>query len=78
MFNSGLFMYSPSVEIYQYYMRLLDHPDLYYRGIPDQDLLNYAHHWGGPMAWKRLHSSWHINTPKNNDLQGDMALLHAK
>lgn len=77
-FNSGLFMYSPSVEIYQYYMRLRDHPDLYYTGIADQDLLNYAHRWGGPMAWKRLHWSWYINTPNNNDLQNDMALLHTK
>ncbi|KAJ5439920.1 uncharacterized protein N7458_010918 [Penicillium daleae] len=77
-FNSGLFMYSPSVEMYQYYMRLLDHPDLYYAGIPDQDLLNYAHRWGGPMSWKRLHWSWYINLPNQNDLQGDMALLHAK
>lgn len=77
-FNSGLFMYSPSVEMYQYYMRLLDHPDLYYTGIPDQDLLNYAHRWGGPMAWKRLHWSWYINSPTKNDLQGDIALLHAK
>ena len=46
-FNRDLFMYSPSVEIYQYYMRLLDHPDLYYRGIPDQHLLNYAYRWDG-------------------------------
>lgn len=77
-FNSGLFMYSPSVEMYQYYMRLLDHPDLYYTGIPDQDLLNYAHRWGGPMSWKRLHWSWYINLPNKNDLQGGMSLLHAK
>lgn len=30
------------------------------------------------MAWKRLHWSWYISTPNNNDLQGDMALLHTK
>ncbi|KAJ5167898.1 uncharacterized protein N7482_003492 [Penicillium canariense] len=77
-FNSGLFIYSPSVEIFQYYMTLVDHPELYYTGVPDQDLLNYAHRWGGPMAWKRLHWSWYINEPNDNDFQGKMALLHTK
>lgn len=77
-FDSGLFMYSPSVELYQYYMRLIDHPELYYTGIPDRDLLNYAHRWGGPMSWKRLNWSWYINLPNKNDVQGGMALLHAK
>ncbi|KAJ5683302.1 hypothetical protein N7462_006467 [Penicillium macrosclerotiorum] len=77
-FNSGLFMYAPSVQIFQYYMTLLDHPELYYTGIPDQDMLNYAHRWSGPMPWKRLHWSWYINGPNDNDLQGNMALIHTK
>jgi hypothetical protein len=47
-------------------------------GIPDQDLLNHAHRWGGPMPWRRLHWSWYINWSNDNDLNGRMALLNAK
>jgi alpha-N-acetylglucosamine transferase len=77
-FNSGLIMYSPSAELFQHYMDLINHPDLYYTGAPDQDILNYAHRWGGPMPWKRLHYSWYLNWPNDNDLKGHMALLHTK
>ncbi|KAJ5683865.1 uncharacterized protein N7477_000210 [Penicillium maclennaniae] len=77
-FNGGLFMYSPSTEVFEYYKSLLDHPELYYTGSPDQDLINYAHRWGGPMPWKRLHSSWYINWSNDNDFAGNMALLHSK
>jgi alpha-N-acetylglucosamine transferase len=77
-FNGSLFMYSPTTEVFQYYKSLLSHPELYYTGAPGQDLINYAHRWGGPMPWKRLHSSWYINWPNDNDLAGNMALLHSK
>lgn len=77
-FNSGLLMYSPSTELFQYYLKLLEHPDLYYTGGPDQDLLNYAHRWEGPMPWRRLHYSWYLNWPNDNDLKGNMAILHTK
>jgi len=77
-FNGGLFMYSPTAEVFQYYKSLLSHPKLYNTGVPDQDLINYAHRWEGPMPWKRLHPSWYINWPNDNDLAGNMALLHSK
>ncbi|KAJ5278574.1 hypothetical protein N7478_003946 [Penicillium angulare] len=77
-FNSGLLIYSPSTELFQYYLKLLQNPDLYYTGGPDQDLLNYAHRWGGPMPWRRLHYSWYLNWPNDNDLKGNMAILHTK
>ncbi|OQE27445.1 hypothetical protein PENSTE_c004G08972 [Penicillium steckii] len=77
-FNTGLLMYSPSTEIFQHYLKLLEQPDLYYTGGPDQDLINYAHRWGGPMPWRRLHYSWYLNWPNDNDLKGNMAILHTK
>lgn len=77
-FNSGLLMYSPSTELFQYYLELLKNPDVYYKGGPDQDLLNYAHRWEGPMPWRRLHYSWYINWPNDNDMKGNMAILHTK
>lgn len=77
-FNGGLFMYSPTTEVFQYYKSLLSQPELYDTGAPDQDLINYAHRREGPMPWKRLHASWYINWPNDNDLAGNMALLHSK
>ncbi|KAJ5989102.1 hypothetical protein N7481_004312 [Penicillium waksmanii] len=77
-FNGGVFIYSPSSELFQFYTNLLNLPELYYMGVPDQDLLNHAHRWGGPMPWRRLHWSWYINWSNDNDLNGKMALLNAK
>ncbi|KAJ5652800.1 hypothetical protein N7507_010226 [Penicillium longicatenatum] len=77
-FDSGLLMYSPSIELFQYYMELINKPDLFHTGTPVQDLLNYAHRWGGSMPWKRIHYSWYLNWPNDNDLKGNMSLLHTK
>lgn len=77
-FNSGFLVYSPSQRLFDHYIRIHQHPERYYNKFPDQDLLNYAHRWGGPMPWKRLHFSWNINWPNDNDIHGGMAALHVK
>jgi alpha-N-acetylglucosamine transferase len=77
-FNSGFFMYSPSAQLFEHYMSLLKESEIWYHGFPDQDLLNYAHRLEGPMPWQKLHFSWHLNWPNDNDLNGGMAALHAK
>jgi alpha-N-acetylglucosamine transferase len=77
-FNSGLFVYSPSREIFAHYLNILGKSDRYFNGFPDQDLLNYAHRWGGPMPWRKLHFSWNLNWSNDNDLEGGMAALHVK
>jgi alpha-N-acetylglucosamine transferase len=77
-FNSGFFVYSPSREIFEHYINILGKPDRYFNGFPDQDLLNYAHRWSGPMPWRRLHYSWNLNWANDNDLDGGMAALHLK
>ncbi|GIJ84939.1 hypothetical protein Asppvi_003794 [Aspergillus pseudoviridinutans] len=77
-FNSGFFVYSPSTQLFGHYMSLLNESETWYHGFPDQDLLNYAHRSDGPMPWQKLHFSWHLNWPNDNDLNGGMAALHAK
>jgi hypothetical protein len=59
-------------------MSLLKGSEAWYHGFPDQNLLNYAHRLEGPMPWQKLHFSWHLNWPNDNDLDGGMAALHAK
>lgn len=77
-FNVGCMLFSPSKEIYQYYISVLTHPDLFGHGWPEQDLLNYIHRLDGPMPWSRLHYSWYLNWPNKNDLDGNMAIIHSK
>ncbi|KAF4209904.1 hypothetical protein CNMCM5878_004993 [Aspergillus fumigatiaffinis] len=77
-FNSGFFVYSPSTQLFEHYMSLLKESEAWDRGFPDQDLLNYAHRLEGPMPWQKLHFSWHLNWPNDNDLNGGMSALHAK
>ena len=52
-FNVGCFLFSPSREIFHYYMAILKQPHLFGHGFPEQDL-NYAHRLDGPMPWSRL------------------------
>lgn len=77
-FNVGCMLFSPSKEIYDYYLAILAHPDLFGHGWPEQDLLNYIHRLDGPMPWTRLHYSWYLNWPNQNDLDGNMAIIHSK
>ncbi|OQE72393.1 hypothetical protein PENNAL_c0097G10605 [Penicillium nalgiovense] len=77
-FNVGCMLFSPSKEIYHYYLAILGHPELFGHGWPEQDLLNYIHRLDGPMPWTRLHYSWYLNWPNQNDLDGDMAIIHSK
>jgi alpha-N-acetylglucosamine transferase len=77
-FNVGCMLFSPSKEIYQYYLSILSHSDLFGHGWPEQDLLNYVHRLDGPMPWGRLHYSWYLNWPNENDLEGGMAIIHSK
>ncbi|KAI9926962.1 hypothetical protein ASPWEDRAFT_46424 [Aspergillus wentii DTO 134E9] len=77
-FNSGFFVYSPSSDMLEYYLTLLEYTDRYFHGLPDQDLFNYAHRLDGPMPWKTLQPSWNINWSNDEDLKGGIASLHVK
>lgn len=77
-FNVGCMLFSPSKEIYNFYLSILDHPDMFGHGWPEQDLLNYIHRLEGPMPWSRLHFSWYLNWPNINDIDGQMAIIHEK
>ncbi|KAJ5767818.1 hypothetical protein N7533_000401 [Penicillium manginii] len=77
-FNVGCMLFSPSKEIYKYYLEILKHPNLFRHEFPEQDLLNYVHRLDGPMPWSSLHYSWHISCPNENDIKGKMAIIHAK
>ncbi|KAJ5101896.1 hypothetical protein NUU61_004118 [Penicillium alfredii] len=78
-FNSALAMYTPNEAIFQYYMDLIAKPDSFpFWGLPDQNLLNYAHRLDGPLPWQQLEPSWYINWVNPNDLEGEVAIFHIK
>lgn len=77
-FGSGVFLYTPTVEILQYYVGLLDQSELYQTGSGGHDLLNYAHRHGGPMPWERLQHPWYVDRPEERDLNGQASLLKTK
>lgn len=77
-FNAGVILSSPSKELFQYYLALLARPELFDHWLPEQDLLNFAHRWDGPMPWRQLDLSWHMIFPTEVDFDAGMAILHCK
>jgi hypothetical protein len=55
-FNSGFLCIRLVLDSFEHYMSLLNEPEIWYRGFPDLELLNYAHRSEGPMPWQKLHS----------------------
>jgi alpha-N-acetylglucosamine transferase len=77
-FNAGIIVSSPTERLYQYYLALLGRPELFGHWLPEQDLLNLAHRWDGPMPWRQLNLSWHLMSPNEADFNAGMAILHCK
>lgn len=77
-FNAGVIVSSPSQKLFQFYLALLTRPELFGHWLPEQDLLNFAHHWDGPMPWRQLDLSWHLIRPTDTDFHAGMAILHCK
>lgn len=77
-FNAGVIVSSPTEKLFQYYLALLGRPELFGHWLPEQDLLNLAHRWDGPMPWRQLDLSWHLILPTEADFNAGMAILHCK
>ncbi|KAF2004412.1 glycosyltransferase family 8 protein [Amniculicola lignicola CBS 123094] len=77
-FCAGFFMLKPSEKIFDYYAGLLDIPDRFDPKYMEQNLLNYAHRWAGPMPWKELAYTWNIRSVNDNDLDKGVVSMHEK
>jgi len=77
-FNSGFFLLSPSIQLFNYYISLLDLKGRFDTTYPEQNLLNYAHRESGNMPWSRLSYRWNINLPNMNDVKKGVASVHSK
>ncbi|KAK0386617.1 hypothetical protein NLU13_6452 [Sarocladium strictum] len=77
-FNGGFFMLKPSKKIFNYFVGLLDIPHRFNPEFMEQNLLNYAHRWDGPMPWKEINGKWNSKFTSEKDLEGGVVSMHEK
>ncbi|KAK5698123.1 exostoses (multiple)-like 2 [Elasticomyces elasticus] len=74
--NSGFWLASPSLEMFEYYTSLLAFPDSYDSQYMEQGIFRYAHGDDGPMPWQQFERKWNVNWPRAEDLRCGTATLH--
>ena len=77
-FCSGFFVFSPSQEMFNYYLSLVTLENRFDPFYPDQNLLNYAHRWDGPMPWTKFNYTWTTTFPTIKEYEMGAASLHEK
>lgn len=75
---SGFMVFKPSEEIFKYYVSIMDRKDSFDPQYPDQNLLNYAHRWDGPMPWTNVYYKWTSTFPTIKEYAMGAAALHEK
>jgi alpha-N-acetylglucosamine transferase len=68
-FNAGFFILKPSLAAFDYYTSLLDIEGSFETTYMEQNLLNFAHRWEGPMPWKEISYTWNVRCPNENDFE---------
>lgn len=76
--NAGFMMLAPSLEAFEYYRSLLSITDSFDPKYPEQNLLNHAHRWDGPMPWTEVDYKWNIRCPNENDFANGLVSMHEK
>jgi alpha-N-acetylglucosamine transferase len=77
-FNAGFFILRPSRRVFDYFVNLLDAEGRFEPDYPEQNLLNYAFRWDGPMPWREINNTWNIRWTKQRDLEGGAVSMHEK
>ena len=77
-FCAGFFLLEPSLEVFRYFKKILALPGRFDSTFPEQNLMNYAHRWDGPMPWKQISSTWNIRSVNTNDFEKGVASMHEK
>ena len=75
---SGFMVFKPSQEIFEYYTAIMDRENSFDPMYPDQNLLNYAHRWEGPMPWTNVYYKWTSTYPTIKEYAMGAAALHEK
>lgn len=76
--TAGFFMFSPSIEMFNFYVSLTVEEGHFDGSYPEQNLLNYAHRLNGTVPWQRLEPLWNVNFPTMQDKANGVASMHEK
>ncbi|KAF2729608.1 nucleotide-diphospho-sugar transferase, partial [Polyplosphaeria fusca] len=76
--NAGFFILAPSKPAYEFYLSLINSPGSFDPRYPEQNLMNFAHHWSGPMPWREIAYTWNIRCPTENDFKNGLVSMHEK
>ncbi|KAI4658106.1 hypothetical protein J4E81_005493 [Alternaria sp. BMP 2799] len=76
--NAGFFILAPSLDAFNYYKELLNTPNSFDPRYPEQNLMNYAHRWDGPMPWREIAYTWNIRCPNDVDIAKGLVSVHEK
>ena len=76
--TSGFYICHPSLELFDYYMRLMKIPNRLRVNSLDQDLMHYAHRRDGPMPWTDVEYTWTTTWPSMKEYQMGAHSLHEK
>ncbi|CAE7030192.1 hypothetical protein CFE70_004081 [Pyrenophora teres f. teres 0-1] len=76
--NAGFFILAPSLAAFEYYKSLMNTPGSFDPKYPEQNLINHAHRWDGPMPWREVSYTWNIRCPKDEDFDAGLASVHEK
>lgn len=76
--NAGCMVFRPSLDLFEYYVRLTKFTDRFNPRTPEQSLWAYAHRRDGNMPWKQLHHDWNVNWAVWADKEHGIASLHSK
>ena len=75
---SGFMVFQPSQEMFEYYTSIMQRNNSFDPEFPDQNLLNYAHRWDGPMPWTKVYYKWTSTYPTIKEYNMGAAALHEK
>ena len=76
--SSGFYVCHPSLEVFEYYMKLMTIPNRLRTNSQDQDLFHYAHRWDGPMPWTEIQYFWTTTWPSMREYRKGAHSLHEK
>ncbi|EMD67054.1 glycosyltransferase family 8 protein, partial [Bipolaris sorokiniana ND90Pr] len=76
--NAGFVILAPSLTAFEYYKSLMNTPYSFDPKYPEQNLINYAHQWDGPMPWRELAYTWNIRCPNDQDVEKGLYSVHEK
>lgn len=77
-FEAGTVVLRPSLEMYNYHMKVLSIPNRFPPALPEQNMWNYIYRHDGNMPWVQLDTSWSAHFPTLKDIQMGAKSVHEK